>query len=568
MQYFLPLFPGSQGFILSISDWLSIDLINPDNKTMDNSTPGPSPSGSFSSICLFCSAGCSLQLSYHNNQINEVNKHQGLINPEGFICDRPGSGYRVLNSPGRLTTPLLKKEGVFRPVSWETAFGLLIEKLSSGQPGDKAFFAGARLTNEEHYLIQKLARAGVKTNNIGSFHYLGRGTSYTRLSRANLPFAELAETTNAYVFGSSVLQSNPLPANYLIENRKSNKLKISLITNDPAAITKISSDQALIIKSYYHFVRALNYYLVTNNLENKEFIRDLIGNYAAYRESLLQEDPESLFKQAGIENPEIAAEFILEYLHNKKSVLVFCESELSGHACAELFNLACLSGKHGKDGSGLMLLKESCNSHGLHDMGVFSNLGPGATDWQDPFMRSTFEFNWGVEGIPSERGNTFHKLQEGAYRQFFIFGEDPVGCAINKETAANLISGKEFVMVQDFFLTETAALADLVLPSTLAPETGGTVTNCQRVIQKISHKIQSPVEVPSWKQIDRMLNGLGFPLFDSADDVTMEMVSLLPKFCTSSKLSLRITGSDNYNPLFRHGCNCLEKMASEELKGD
>lgn len=456
-----------------------------------------------------------------------------------------------------------KKAGIFEPVTWETAFSLLDAKLSSGNPAEKAFFAGARLTNEEQYLIQKLARAGVRTNNIGSFHYLGRGTSYTRLSRANLPFAELTEATNAYIIGSKVTLSNPLPASYLSDLQQNNGLRISLITNDPEAVEKVSADDVVFIKSYYHFIKAVNYFLVSNNLENKDFIRDLIGNYAAYRESLLQEDPETLFAEAGIENPDIVEQFALNYLRNRKAVLVFCESELSGHTCAELFNLACLSGKHGKDGSGLMLLKESCNSHGLHDMGVFSNLGPGATDWQDPFLRSTFEFNWGIEAIPSEMENTFNKMQEGAYRQLFIFGEDPVGCAIDKEFTASLLSGKEFVVVQDYFLTETAALADLVLPATLAMETGGTITNTQRVIQKISSRMSLPVEVPSWKQIDRLLNGLGFAPFDTADDVTMEMVSLLPKFCTSSKLSLRITGGDNHVPLFLYGCDCIGRMVSE-----
>lgn len=481
------------------------------------------------------------------------------------MCERPEKGYAILSSPERITNPLLKKEGEFTPVTWETAFHILDEKLSSGNPAEKAFFAGARLTNEEQYLIQKLARAGVKTNNTGSFHYLGRGTSYTRLSRANLPFAELTETTNAYIIGSKITLSNPLPASYLSDLQQNNGLKISLITNNPESVEKVSADDVLIIKSYYHFIKAVNYFLVSNNLENKDFIRDLTGNYAAYRESLLQEDPESLFAEAGTEDPEIVAQFALGYLRNRKAVLIFSESELSGHTCAELFNLACLSGKHGKDGSGLMLLKESCNSHGLHDMGVFSNLGPGATDWQDPFMRSTFEFNWGVEGIPSERGNTFHKMQEGTYRQLFIFSEDPVGCAIDKGLAASMLSGKEFVVVQDCFLTETAAMADLILPATFAMETGGTMTNTQRVIQKIGPKATPRVEIPSWKQIDRMLNGLGFAPFDTADDVTMEMVSLLPKFCTSSKLSLRITGTDNINPLFLHGCDCLEKMVSEAL---
>ncbi len=518
----------------------------------------------FKTICPYCSVGCTLEIEYNDGEIVRTGGVSGLINPDGYSCLFGREGFRFINNPQRITQPLLKVKDKFKPISWSEAFALIEENLKKGNAEDKAFFAGARLTNEEQYLIQKLARAGVRTNNIGSFHYLGRGSNYTKLSRANLPFAELVETKKAYLIGADIINNNAMVGEYIRENRLKNGLKTEVLTTSDKDTDGQASDNVLHIKSYYHFIKAVIHYLLSNNLENADFIRDLIDNFSEYREQLLKESWNELIEAAGVESPETVIHFALNYNLEKKAVIIFSENKLSGHTCAEIFNLACLTGKHGKAGSGLILLKEKNNAHGLHDMGTMSNLGPGATDWNDPFQRGTFEFNWGVQELPPEKGCTLQGMRKGSFRQLFIFGEDPIGCAVNRDEAEKMFTGKDFIMVQDFFLTETAAMANLIMPSTMAFETGGTYTNTQRVIQKIDRRMQSPVEVVSWKQLDTLLNRFGYEPFETVDDVTLEVVSLLPKFCTSSKLMLRITKEDNFNPMFNHGCDYLNKRFETE----
>lgn len=521
----------------------------------------------FKTICPYCSIGCMLEVDMNDGQPMNACGASGLVNPDGFSCIYGKEGFNFMNDPQRITQPMLRTNGGFKPISWQEAFTLIEEKLKQGEPGEKAFFAGARLTNEEQFLIQKLARAAVRTNNIGSFHYLGRGTNYTKLSRANLPFSELVETKRVYLIGADITHDNAMVGEYVMENRRKNGLITEVITTKNIIPEDEKADNVLHIKSYYHFVKAVNHYLLANHLENTDFIRNLIGNLNEYREQLIKEPWESLLEEAGIDDPETLIEFALEYNQEKKAVIILSEKELSGHTCAEIFNLACITGKHGRFGSGIMLLKEKSNTHGLHDMGIMPNLGPGATDWNDPFQRSTFGFNWGVEELPADNGLTLHGMREGRYKQLFIFGEDPMGCAINRDDIHKMLSGKDFMVVQDYFMTETAAMADLVLPSTMASETGGTFTNTQRVIQKIDNRLKSPVEVVSWMQLDTLLNRFGFSPSESADDVTLEIASLLPKFCTSSKLGLRITATDNYNPMFTNGCDCLGKRFDMEFEG-
>jgi formate dehydrogenase major subunit len=527
----------------------------------------PKANQTFKTICPHCAVGCTLEINILDRLVSGVKGSAGLINPDGYSCIYGREGFLFMNDPQRITQPLLRMKDEFKPISWTEAFKLIEEKLRQGEPGEKAFFAGARLTNEEQYLIQKLARAAVRTNNIGSFHYLGRGTNYTKLSRANLPFAELAEAKRIYLIGADITRDNAMVGDYITKNCLKNGAKLNLVTTNDTVPNFGNADNVLHIKSIYHFVKAVNHYLLANNLENTDFIKNLIGNLSEYREQLLKEPWEALLEAAGIEDPETLIEFALEYNQEKKAVIIFSEQALSGHTCAEIFNLACITGKHGRFGSGIMLLKEKNNTHGLHDMGVMPNLGPGATDWNDPFQRSTFAFNWGIEELPADEGITLRGMREGRYNQLFIFGEDPVGCAINRNEVQKMLTDKDFMVVQDYFMTETAAMADLVLPSTIASETGGTYTNTQRVIQKIDNRLKSPIEVVSWKQLDTLVSHFGFSSLETVDDVTLEVASLLPKFCTSSKLGLRITATDNYNPMFTNGCDYLGKRFDMESEG-
>jgi formate dehydrogenase major subunit len=349
-------------------------------------------------------------------------------------------------------------------------------------------------------------------------------------------------------------------------NQKINGTPIDVITTLEESSSEHKADKMIRIKSYYHFVKAVNHYLLSHHLENALFIRDLIDNFDEYKQNVLNDSFDELVKASGIDRAETLIQFAIDYNNELSAVIVFSEKELSGRTCAEIFNLACITGKHGKTGSGLLLLKEKNNSHGLHDMGVMSNLGPGACDWNDPMLRQTFEYNWNCGTLPFGNGATLHDLRDGLYKKLFIFGEDPVGCALNTGAAKAWIKNTGFTMVQDYFITETAMLADLILPASFPWETGGTYTNTQKVIQKIDQSMPSPLNFGSWQQVNEILSRLGLGSIETVDDVIFEVASLLPKYCTSSKLKFRITHEDNFNPMFNHGCDIVNKRFDEEFK--
>lgn len=520
----------------------------------------PLPTGSFNTICNICSVGCTLKVLKEKDGILGCEGVEGLINSDGTICEYPQKGYKSISAIDRITQPLLRKASGLEPVSWEKAFEVLHEKIINGDPEEKAFFAGARLTNEEQYLVMKICRAGAYSNNIGSFHYLGRGSSYTRLSRANIPFAELTESKKIYIIGSRIHKDNPVAGYFIFKDQHEFNIPVEVITNDLNSDIIEKADSFLQIKSYFHFIKAVNYLIVKNELQDHDYIKNLVENFDEYKTSLLALDFSNLQSEAGVSS-DLIEKFAFDYRNEAHAVIVFAENELSGHTCGEIFNLALLTGKHGRTGAGLLLVKENNNTHGLHDIGIMGNLGPGATAWDDPFLRSTIQFNWRSKELPTGKGCTLTKLRNSGYSSMFIFGEDPIGCALDKEEMVKLLSKSNFMMVQDYFLTPTAKMADLVLPSSLPFETGGTFTNSQRVIQKVDKKMQSPLQFDSWKQLEEILSRCGYDRFETIDDVTFEIASLLPKFCTSSKLLFRMNNEDNYNPMFIHGCDTLHSLA-------
>ncbi len=528
--------------------------------------PGPVQTESFTTICNYCSVGCTLEVHHRNGFVMEVKGAEGLVNQDGNICRYGKFGYQYLNDTSRLTVPMLKRNGNHVPIAWDEAFEILESEIRNSNPAETAFFAGGRLTNEEQYLVQKLARAGAKTNNIGSFHYLGRGSNYAKLTKANLPFPELTESSRVYLLGAEVSRDNAVAGFMIWNNQKIQGTPVELITTMPNSTSEHKADRIIRVKSYYHFVKAVNHYLLSQNLQNQLFIRDLIGNFEDFRTHTLSESFTGLVEASGVDCADTIIRFATEYNAEKAAVIVFSEKELSGRTCAEIFNLACITGKHGKTGSGLMLLKEKNNSHGLHDMGVMPELGPGACEWDDPITRQSFEHSWESGELPYGIGCTLHDVREGKYRKMFVFGEDPVGCASNPDEARQWFGKAGFVMVQDYFMTETAQLADLVLPASLPWESGGTFTNSQKVIQKIDKAASSKLQYDGWKQTDTLLSRLGLRGLETVDDVIFEVASLLPKYCTSSKLKFRITAADNYNPIFKHGCDSINLRFDKEFE--
>jgi formate dehydrogenase major subunit len=529
--------------------------------------PGPVKLESVNTICNYCSIGCSINLHHKNSFVMKTTGNNGLVNTDGNLCRFPKFGYNYLNDKTRITIPLQKINGRFEEISFEKAFDLIHEKIKSVNPDDNVFFAGARLTNEEMYLIQKLARAGAKTNNVTSFHYLNRGDGYILDSAANVPFEQISGAGRIYLIGSEINRDNAVAGFMISDVQFRLNIPVELVTVCSDSPMEHKADKVLKVKSYYHFIKAVNYYLVANHFENGLFIRDNTLRYQEYKDALLKENFVDLVEKSGVEFMDHIIEFAKEFNKEMNAIIVYSEKEICSAAAFELKNLAMITGKLGKTSNGLISLKEKNNSQGLFDMGICPKLGVGAQPILTPGLQLTMKTKWELKELPQEiHVSQYDSLESGILKNVFIFGEDPLGCAQNKVKVAGWLSIAEFVVVQDYFMTETAKHSDLILPASFPVESGGSFTNTQKVIQEFEEEISPKVELTSFEQLGALLGKFGLKGYESVKDVMMEAISLLPSEKGDDKLQFNYTQGQNCNRMFNYGCDVVVKRFEEHFE--
>jgi len=389
--------------------------------------PGPVKLEQMNTICNYCSIGCEITIHHKNGYIMQVTGKNGQINKDGNICKFAKFGYQYLNDKNRITKPLLKSGNnlpdgsqEFKEISFEKACSIILEKIKNVKPDENSFYGGARLSNEELYLIQKLARIGANTNNVNSFHYMFGGPGYNQNTRNNVPFNQLKKAGKIYLVGAEVNMDNGV-IGFMINGIKENEqIPINLVTTRDNAKMEHKVTQLTHIHSYYNFIKAVNYYLLANGMENAMFIKDNCSGFDNYKKKLLNEDFDALIESSGVDCLGKVISFAKEFNSEMNAVIVFSEKEISSAASSEIQNLALITGKLGKTGSGLIALKEKNNAQGLHDMGVYRKIGVGNQDINDLDFRKLLMEKWKIKDLPVST-ISYHEelLDEGKIKNMF-----------------------------------------------------------------------------------------------------------------------------------------------------
>jgi predicted molibdopterin-dependent oxidoreductase YjgC len=248
------------------------------------------------------------------------------------------------------------------------------------------------------------------------------------------------------------------------------------------------------------------------------------------------------------------------------AVLLFSEKELCSNACSELFNLAMITGKLGKTANGLISIKEKNNSQGIFDMGICPTLGVGAADIKDKKLQDAMKKLWKVKTLPkSVNVSQYERLEKGKLKNLFIFGEDPLGCTEDKVKVAGWLTVADFVVVMDYFMTDTANQADLVLPASFPIETGGTFTNTQKTIQQFEKGFEPGAGLSTLDQLAGLIKQFEIKQKADPEAVMKEIVKLLPAAQSDQKYAFNITEEINDCRMFGHGCDYIVKNFDEEF---
>ncbi len=411
--------------------------------------------------------------------------------------------------------PLQKIGNQYIECTFTDAYEKIALQIEATAPESTLFLVGGGLSNEEMYLIQRLARGGVKSNALASFEYLGRGDDFNFDKNDIVPFAELAVSSHFFIFGFDV--DNNHPEFCKIKNIAREQQIPCTYTNSLFQSNQID---------YYALFRAINYHLIAQNKAKGIFIERIGKNYAPYQEALMQEDYVKLLAQANSTEEEMIR-FVDMVLQEDTPVLIYREQAFSSRAIKEMINFAMLIEIQTKTGSGLLGIKESVNSQGLFDMGIFPTLSPGGETWNEEHKKLA-ESLWqtSIECAPTD---VYQQLQQGKYQNVLLFGNEGI-----PDTFQSFIKAIPFKVNHTTKIGKTDTWADIILPASKLEETGGSYTDSTRMAHPINPTQPCPIALNNLAKISLLGERFGLPKLDNKDDIFLEYVSFFHAGCKSA----------------------------------
>jgi len=493
------------------------------------------------SVCPYCGVGC--QLTYHvkDNHILFVEGRDGPANA-GRLCVKGRYGFDYVQHKHRLTMPLVRKAGVekhkdfsvdpddwhtaFREATWDEALDLAAKGFRGirDRHGKKSLagFGSAKCTNEEAYLFQKLVRTGFGSNNVDHCTRLCHASSVAALMEGISSGAvsnqvrDVAKAEVIFVIGSNATVNHPVAATWM---KNAAKAGAKLIVADPRR-----TELARHASHYLQFnpdtdvalLNAMLHVVVEEGLVDEAFVRERTTGYKALAENVKEFSPEAMAPICGIDAKTIRE--VARLYATSKASMVMWGMGISQHVHGTdnarcLIALVLSTGQIGKPGSGLHPLRGQNNVQGASDSGLIPMVYPNYQGVAIPEAQQRFEKLWGVELDP-DPGLTVVEIINAAkardIRGMYIMGENPAMSDPDVGHAREALAALDHLVVQDIFLTETAYLADVVLPATAWPEKSGTVTNTDRMVQLGRKALEPPGQAREdlWI-INEMARGLG-----------------------------------------------------------
>ena len=484
------------------------------------------------SVCPFCGVGCLVTYNVKDNKIVSVDGRDGPAN-HSRLCVKGRFGFDYAHSPQRLVRPLIRKPGiakdpealrllnrnsgdwsaVFREASWEEALSLTAGKLKGLRDthGKKALagFGSAKGSNEEAYLFQKLVRTGFGSNNVDHCTRLCHASSVAALlegvgsGAVSNQVNDVTHSELIFVIGSNPTANHPVAATWM---KNAVKRGAKIVLADPR-ITDIGKHawRTLQFKADTDvaMLNALIYTVIDEGLADQDFISKRVNNFQALKENVKGYSPEAMAPICGIPARtlrEVAREFA-----KAKGAMILWGMGVSQHVHGTdnarcLIALSTVTGQIGKPGSGLHPLRGQNNVQGASDAGLIPMMFPNYQRVTDTGAHAWFEDFWSTK-LDDQPGYTvveiMHKIlapesDPHKIRGMYIMGENPAMSDPDLNHARHALASLEHLVVQDIFMTETAWLADVVLPATAWPEKTGTVSNTDRMMQLGQQAIDPP----------------------------------------------------------------------------
>jgi formate dehydrogenase major subunit len=512
------------------------------------------------SVCPFCGVGCQLTYQVRDNRIAAVQGRSGPAN-ENRLCVKGRFGFDYINSPQRLTRPLIRRDDApkrgdldldpknplthFREASWEEA----LDRAASGlkairdRDGGNALsgFGSAKCSNEEAYLFQKLVRTGFGTNNVDHCTRLCHASSVAALlegvgsGAVSAPFGAVKDADVVMVIGANPTENHPVAATYFKQAAKTG----TLIVMDPRGMAlKRHATHMLQFKpgSDVALLNAMLHVIVSEKLYDQSYVDAHTEGFESLSEHVKAFTPEVMAPICGIDAETLRT--VARKYATARAAIIFWGMGVSQHIhgtdnCRCLIALALITGQVGRPGTGLHPLRGQNNVQGASDAGLIPMMYPDYQFVENGDIRQHFEDVWGTPLDP-QKGltvvETMEAIHAGKLKGMYIMGENPAMSDPNVQHARDALAKLEHLVIQDIFLTETAFHADVVLPASAWPEKEGTVTNTNRQVQRGRKAVELPGDArQDWWITNELARRIGCDWsFADPAEVYAEMASVMP----------------------------------------
>ena len=502
------------------------------------------------SICGFCSVGCRLAMGATGEHIIDVNPAQLPESVNGAtLCVRGHFAHDFLNSPQRLISPLGRKEGELVPMAWDDALGLITKRLieikNENGPQSIAFLGSSKCTNEENYLFQKIARAMIGTNNVDNGGYIfGQSLMKVldqktdggyRLNR----LADLEKAEAILVLGADPNHSVPVVSYYL---KKAAQKGIPLIVVDPRK-TELAAFASVWLavkpQSDLELINGLAALLHEDKTYDSSFVDQYTEGFSLFRYGLSSLDMDRISRLTNLETAAINK--TAKLIKRKKIAIVvghgIIQQKYALHTLGAILNLALMTGSLGSPGAGIFVLARENNQLGATDMGAAPDLLPGRQPIDDDTARRKWEKTWKTSISPDPGLNMARVIaaaEKGSLKALYIMGENPLRALPESGRVKKALENLELLVVQDILNSETAQIADVVLPGAPLSEKQGSVTNLEGRIQSFLPVVTPPGKArPDWQILDLLAAGLSkSEPYGSLEKIRAEIRKLVPMYAS------------------------------------
>lgn len=501
-------------------------------------------------VCPFCGVGCGINLKVDaQGNLAGVEPQRSHPVSRGKLCEKGWSTAYAIRPDNRITEPLKRIHDRFYPVSWDEALDTISETLqdilAESGPESVGVISSARATNEDNYAAQKFARAVLKTNNIDHCARICHSPTVAGLKQTLGSGAmtnstqDIFETELIVVIGADPTENHSVFGGQIFEAKQRGA---KLVVIDPR-VTRLAKVADIHVQlkpgSNIALINAMLHVILEKNLQNQSFISQRCEGFDALARNVATITPESVESCTGV-SADVIRQTAMLYGQAQRAMILYgmgITQFVSGtQNVIALSNLALVCGQIGRPGTGINPLRGQNNVQGACDMGCLPNVYPGYQAADDLAVQQKFTQAWGTE-VATKPGLTSLGMTKatlaGDFRALIIFGEDPVVTDPDQNHVRAAMKEMDLLVVAELTMTETAKLADFILPAASFAEKEGTFTNCERRVQHVAQALQPPGSaMGDWQWLQALAAKLGSDALNWSDSEAVfdEMASLTPSY--------------------------------------